>query len=66
MLEDIGQLLPWNIKAQGGVEHLHYKTIQKEAENFYYFTINAATTEDIHFMSEAEITQYKILTAIDK
>lgn len=44
----------------------YYKAIgftQKEAEDFYYFTINAATADDIHFMSDAEITQYKILTA---
>ena len=35
---------------------------QQEAEAFYYFTINAAQADDIHWMTEAEILQYKIIT----
>lgn len=34
---------------------------QTEAEAFYYFTINAAPAKDIHWMSDAEIMQYKLL-----
>lgn len=34
---------------------------QAEAEDFYYFTINAAPAEGIHWMSDTEILQYKIL-----
>jgi hypothetical protein len=42
----------------------YYKSIgfsQQEAEDFYYFTINAAGPDDIHWMTDAEISQYKIL-----
>lgn len=35
---------------------------QQESEDFYFFTINAATHEDIHWMTEAEIEQYGLLT----
>lgn len=34
---------------------------QQEAEDFYYFTINAAGPDDIHWMTDAEIAQYTIL-----
>ncbi len=34
----------------------------KEAENFYYFTINAAPPEEVHFMNDNEIYKYKIIT----
>ncbi|MDH7447904.1 hypothetical protein [Aquimarina sp. 2201CG14-23] len=34
---------------------------QQEAEDFYYFTINAAPAEDVHWMTDEEITQYKIV-----
>lgn len=34
---------------------------QKAAEDFYYFTINAASADNIHWMTEAEIAQYGIL-----
>lgn len=34
---------------------------QQEAEDFYYFTINSAAASDIHWMTEEEITKYKIL-----
>lgn len=34
---------------------------QQDAEDFYYFTINAAAPEDIHWMTDAEIAQYNIL-----
>lgn len=43
----------------------YYESIgftQTEAEDFYYFTINAASANSIHWMTEAEIEQYKILT----
>lgn len=42
----------------------YYKTIgftQQEAEDFYYFTINAATADGIHWMTDIEIIQYNIL-----
>ncbi len=35
---------------------------QADAEAFYYFTINAAPSRDIHWMTDAEIDQYKLLT----
>lgn len=35
---------------------------QVDAEAFYYFTINAAKASDIHWMTDAEIEQYKLLT----
>ncbi|MFK7984094.1 MAG: alpha/beta hydrolase [Saprospiraceae bacterium] len=35
---------------------------QADAENFYYFTINAAKAADIHWMTDAEIETYKLLT----
>jgi len=34
---------------------------QENAKNFYFFTINAASADSIHWMTEAEIEQYKIL-----
>lgn len=34
---------------------------QAEAEAFYYFTINAAPSTEIHWMTEAEIQQYGLL-----
>lgn len=41
----------------------YYKSVgftQKEAEDFYYFTIKAAPAESVHWMTEEEIIQYKI------
>ena len=35
---------------------------QKQAEDFYYFTIDAAPAESIHWMTESEITQYNLIT----
>lgn len=35
---------------------------QKQAEDFYYFTINAASAENVHWMTDAEIATYNILT----
>ena len=35
---------------------------QQEAEDFYYFTINAAPANSIHWMTDAEITQYHLIT----
>ena len=35
---------------------------QKQAEDFYYFTINAAPANSMHWMSDAEIIQYKVVT----
>jgi len=32
------------------------------ASEFYYFTIHAADAENVHWMSDAEISQYKLLT----
>lgn len=34
---------------------------QQQAEDFYYFTINAASADDIHYMTDAEITQYNLI-----
>ena len=34
---------------------------QQESEAFYYFTINAAEAASIHWMSDEEINQYKLL-----
>ena len=42
----------------------YYKSIgftQVEAEDFYYFTINAAPANSIHYMTEGEIEQFNIL-----
>ncbi len=41
----------------------YYKSIgftQKQAEDFYYFTINSASAKGIHWMSEEEIKKYHI------
>lgn len=35
---------------------------QQEAEDFYYFTINAASADDIHWMTDQEIEQYGMLS----
>ncbi len=35
---------------------------QADAEAFYYFTINAAAAADIHWMTDDEIEEYKLLT----
>lgn len=35
---------------------------QQEAEDFYYFTINAAPANSIHWMTEEEIEQYQLRT----
>ncbi|MDO5978901.1 hypothetical protein [Flavivirga spongiicola] len=35
---------------------------QKQAEDFYYFTINAAPANSIHNMTEAELSTYNIFT----
>ncbi|NQY28558.1 MAG: alpha/beta hydrolase [Flavobacteriaceae bacterium] len=35
---------------------------QQLAEDFYYYTINAATADNIHWMTDAEISTYNILT----
>lgn len=34
----------------------------KDSEDFYYFTIYAASAKDIHWMSDAELVQYNIAT----
>ncbi len=53
----------------GHEEHLQYIEYFQEmgfsladAEAFYYFTINIAPHTDIHWMTDAEIEQYKLLT----
>lgn len=35
---------------------------QQLAEDFYYFTINAAPAEDIHWMTDEEIRTYNLIT----
>lgn len=37
---------------------------QKEAEDFYYFSIEAAPAESIHWMTEAEIKKHKLVKPI--
>ena len=34
---------------------------QQQAEDFYYFTINSASANDIHWMTSGEIKEYNIL-----
>ncbi len=34
---------------------------QQQAEDFYYFTIDAAPVADIHWMTDAEVTRYGLL-----
>ncbi len=53
----------------GSAEHLPYINYyvdmgfsQEDAEAFYYFTINAATANNIHWMTDEEISTYKLLT----
>lgn len=36
---------------------------QQQAEDFYYFTINASPASSIHFMTEAEMLTYTIFTS---
>lgn len=55
----------------GHVYHLPYINYyvsvgftQQEAEDFYYFTINAASANSIHWMTEEEIDQYNLITPI--
>ncbi|WP_420602756.1 hypothetical protein [Flagellimonas sp.] len=52
----------------GHTNHLpyinYYKSIgftQKQAEDFYYFTINAASAANIHWMTNEEIAKYGII-----
>lgn len=43
----------------------YYKSVgftQKQAEDFYFFTIHSASPEDVHFMTKEEIETYNILT----
>ncbi len=35
---------------------------QEEAEDFYYFTINSAPADSIHWMTEEEIEKYHLIT----
>ncbi len=42
----------------------YYKSVgftQKQAEDFYYFTIHSASADDIHYMTKHEIEKYHIL-----
>lgn len=42
----------------------YYKTTgftQKQAEDFYFFTIHAASAEDIHWMTKEEIRRYQLI-----
>lgn len=36
---------------------------QEDAENFYYFTINAAEASSIHWMTDEELIKYKVIKA---
>jgi len=47
---------------QGAIDYyLDIGFSQEEAEAFYYFTINAAPADDIHWMTDEEIDEYKLL-----
>ena len=47
---------------QGAIDYyVDVGFLQADAEAFYYFTINAAAAEDIHWMTDAEIEEYKLL-----
>jgi len=47
---------------QGAIDYyIDMSFSQEDAEAFYYFTINAAAAEDIHWMTDEEIEQYKLL-----
>lgn len=35
---------------------------QQQAEDFYYFTINAASANEIYYMTDEEIEQYNLIT----
>ncbi len=43
----------------------YYKSVgfsQTEAEAFYFFTINAASPDDVHWMTDEEIITYKMIS----
>ena len=53
----------------GDIEHQKYIKYyvgvgftQKQSEDFYYFTINAASAKTVHWMTDAEISAYNVLT----
>ncbi len=35
---------------------------EEEAEAFYYFTINAASSRDLHYMTDEEIAEYRMIS----
>ncbi|EAY30594.1 hypothetical protein [Microscilla marina] len=58
---------------EGHIEHRKYIEYyvsvgfsQTQAKSFYYFTINAAPASSIHWMTDAEIQQYSLLTKISR
>ena len=52
-----------DVEHQGAIDYyIDMGFSQEDAEAFYYFTINAAAAADIHYMTDAEIEQYKLLT----
>lgn len=66
--DDSGQTVTATDFPVGHAYHLQYINYytsigftQEEAEAFYYFTINAAAFDGIHFMTAQEIETYKIL-----
>lgn len=51
-----------HVEHQGAIDYyVDMGFTQEEAEAFYYFTINAASAEEIHWMTDDEIEQYKLL-----
>ena len=51
-----------DIEHQGAIDYyIDMGFTQEEAEAFYYFTINAASADDIHWMTDEEIDEYKLL-----
>ncbi len=51
-----------HIEHQGAIDYyIDMGFSQADAEAFYYFTIQAAPASSIHWMTDAEIDQYKLL-----
>ena len=42
--------------------YLEYYDAMGIAEDFYWFTLNAASSSDIHWMTRAELEQYQLIT----
>ena len=68
-LDDDGNVVSATDFPEGHEYHLpyieYYVSVgftQEQAEDFYYFTIHAASADDIHWMNDQEIARYGLLT----